>query len=74
MECLTCEQLTAEYERAERNSAEARGKLSELRESGDVDKYTRAKALANEAWLESEVAKIILERHQRTHTKATRQG
>ncbi|HTA44951.1 MAG TPA: hypothetical protein VK789_21025 [Bryobacteraceae bacterium] len=68
MDCLTCDQLAAECERLERNCTEARGYLSEARGTSGVKQYNIAKAQANEAWLDSEVARIELERHRRTHS------
>jgi hypothetical protein len=67
MDCLTCEQLTAEFERLERRCAEARARMSELYNAPDAREYNRAKVQANEAWLDSEVARIELEKHERTH-------
>jgi hypothetical protein len=67
MDCLTCEQLAAEFERLERNCTQARDYLTEARQTSGVKLYSLAKVAANEAWLGSEVARIELERHQRTH-------
>lgn len=70
MDCLTCEQLTAEFERLERKCAAAKGRMSELCDTSDSREYNHAKVQVNDAWLDSEVARIELERHQRTHSKA----
>ena len=68
MECLTCEQLTAEFERLERNCVASRAYLDEAKGISNVSEYRRAKIETNEAWLEREVSRIELERHQRTHS------
>lgn len=67
-DCLTCEQLTAEFERLERRYAEAKGYLTNIAKTAVADRYNRARMQADEARLEYEVARIELERHQRTHT------
>ena len=68
MDCLTCEQVTAEFERLEQRYSEALRHLTDTRGSAPIGEYKRTKVELNEAWLKYEVARIELERHRRTHT------
>jgi hypothetical protein len=67
MDCVTCEQLTAECERAEKHYAVACGQLSVFSKTASAGTYRAVKEFTEEARLEYEVARIELERHQRTH-------
>ena len=67
MDCLTCEQLQAESERLRERYYEARAYLDSIAGTSKLAAYTRARTEANNAWIEAEVARIELDRHQRTH-------
>jgi hypothetical protein len=67
MDCLTCEQLTAEFERLERHYATARGHLDGFSGISNAELYNRMRRESDDARLEFEVSRIELERHQRTH-------
>lgn len=67
MECSQCEVLRMAYETLEKKYAKARGRFTELYTSPHAGDFKRARARADEARLDYEVARIELERHQRTH-------
>lgn len=67
MDCLTCEQLTAEFERAQQRYSEARAQLTACNETSNAKTYRAVKEYAEDARMEYEVTRIELERHQRTH-------
>lgn len=66
-ECVSCDQLKSKFHRLERDYAAARGYLKDIAATSQIENYSRAKEKADDAGVEYEVAKIELERHQRTH-------
>jgi hypothetical protein len=62
--------MTAEFERSERVWAMTPGYLTEFSEISNANLYNRMKAEADGARMEYEVARMELERRQRTHARA----
>jgi len=67
MECSECNRLTDEFGRLERAYATAVGVLTA---SAHADEYARLRVAADEARIDSEVARLELEQHKRKHAKA----
>lgn len=70
MACAECDRLSTELERLERIYARALGVLRENANDGSTAEYQRLSAATYETRIDADVARIELERHQRTHTKA----
>jgi hypothetical protein len=67
MDCLTCEQLIAEFEQAETRFAMACDYFEKHSGSTNRELFDTIKHDADKAEIERDVARIELERHQRTH-------
>lgn len=70
MDCAECDRLLAEYERLEQAYATAVNVLNSSAETANVSEYMRLRAAADEARLDSEVARLQLEQHKRVHSMA----
>jgi hypothetical protein len=70
MECGECNRLRLEYERLERAYASAIDTLTTRSAIAPVAEYIRLRTFADEARLDSEVARLELEQHKRIHAKA----
>jgi hypothetical protein len=70
MECPDCARLRAEFERLERSYAMAVDALSANVGITRAAEYTWLRAAADEARIDSEVARLALEQHRRVHAKA----
>jgi hypothetical protein len=69
MECPECKRLTAEFERLERASATAIGMLRASAHTARANEYSRLRIAADEARVDSEVARLELEQHKRRYAK-----
>jgi len=67
MDCARCDTLRRALDDLEREYAACRGLLNRVRESGDAEKYNRAKVRVEEARLDYEMAHFELDRHRRAH-------
>lgn len=70
MNCPECARLLDEYETLERAHATAVGRVAASAQSDNAREYQRLRARADEARLDSEVARLELEQHRRRHAKA----
>ena len=68
--CAECHRLLLEYELAELAYAKAVLKLSEREEGAYQDEYLHLREIASDARMEADLARLLMERHQRVHTSA----
>ena len=71
MECDECDRLRAEHERLERAYASAIEVLAARSGISSAAEYTKLRAVADEARIDSEGSRLELERHKRIHSKAS---
>jgi hypothetical protein len=69
MDCAECEKLKRAFNGLERVYAAARDRLDAVSKSGNAETSSYAHAVLNTIRLDCEVARITLERHQRTHAR-----
>jgi hypothetical protein len=69
-ECGQCDRLRSEYERLERAYAFAINNLAARSGTAPLTEYTRLRVIADEARIDSEVARLELEKDKRIHFKA----
>lgn len=69
-DCPQCARLRSEYELAELTYAKAVLRLSEREEQAYEDEYLHLREIASDARMEADLARLLLERHQRVHTSA----
>ena len=70
MECSECDRLRSEHERLKRAYASAINILTARFDITPAAEYIRLRAIADEARIDSEVARLELEQHKRIHSKA----
>lgn len=70
MTCSHCDRLQREFDRAERVYARAYGVFTSSALTPRASEYNRLKAIADEARIDSEVARLELEQHTRIHARA----
>jgi hypothetical protein len=70
MECGQCDRLRLEYERLERAYAAAIDTLTTRSDTAPAAEYIRLRTFADDARLDSEVARLELEKHKRIHSRA----
>jgi hypothetical protein len=67
MDCSECIRLTAGFDRLERAYAAKVGILTASAHTAQANEYTTLKVAADEARIDSEVARLELEQHKRKH-------
>jgi len=70
MDCAECARLVVEYERLEQAYATVVNVLNSRTETATASEYMRLRADADEARLDSEIARLELGQHKRVHAKA----
>lgn len=67
--CAECDHLRGKFDRLERRYAHAYGVLTSFADTARASEYNRLKATADEARIDSEIARLELEQHRRVHVK-----
>jgi len=67
LDCTECICLQKEFDRRERAYAHAYGVLTSVSETARAHEYSRLRGIADEARIDSEVARLELEQHQKSH-------
>jgi hypothetical protein len=70
MDCAVCDRLSAHSARLERAHADVIKTLSDRIETLSAREYMRLRASADDARIDSEIARTELEHHKRIHIRA----